>query len=371
MRPSAALLAFLILIMPATGQTPVTVAQLEQFLTSSRASKLSDNEIARRLSRSELSEQLTAARLARILAETKLRPETAGQLEIMSAASLFEPAPASDLPQWPSPDAATQGEMLKVVRDRVGEELHLLPDFLATRVTRSFDNAPIPGEKERSKPTVQIHFVREYRSGIAMRNGREVNRAIGGEAVTGDMRPAPTGLSSWGEFGAILTIVLSDSFSGSVQWNRWQRTETGKRIAVFHYQIPQPASHYTVDFCCYRKSEDDPTLYPFHGKPGYEGEIYIDTEGGTIDRITLKAELGQDDPVTKSAIAVQYGEVSIDGRRYVCPVRSVAISELHNRAIEKIDGIGLERHLNEGQFIDYHKFGSTMRVVGAEPEAPR
>lgn len=359
------------MVISAAGQTPVTVAQLEQFLTSRQASKLSDEEIANRLNRSELSEQLTGASLARILNETKLGPKTEEQLEIMAAASLLQSAPARDV-RLPVPDAARQQELLNAAREYVSGELHLLPDLLAMRVTRAFDNLPVLSEKKHGKLTVQMHFVREFRSEIAVRHGREVNRAAGGDAAIPDPQPTPAGLSSWGEFGSILAIVLSDSFSGNVQWDRWQRSETGKQIAVFQYRIPQSASHYTVDFCCYRKSQDDPIMYPFHEKPGYQGEIYVDAPSGRIDRITLRADLRPEDPVTKSAIAVQYGEVIIDGKHYVCPIRSVAISELPNRAIEKIDGVGVERHLNEERFSDYHKFGSTMRIVtGGLQEVPR
>lgn len=355
-------LALLILLIPAAGQTSVTVGQLEQFLTSPHTRKLSDDEIARRLNRAELSEQLTNASLARIITRTNLGPKATEQLEIISAASLFEGAPTSDLPPWPAPNVIKQQQMLQAARSYVSGELRLLPDLLAIRVTRSFDNVPTLSGKKRGKQIVQMHFVREYRNEIAVRSGREVIRTIGeGDRV--GQRPAPAGLSSWGEFGAILTIALSDSFSGNLEWSRWQRSETGKPIAVFRYRIPRLVSHYTVDFCCYRKSQDDPTLYPFHEKPAYAGEIYIDAESGKINRITVQAELSQDDPVTKSAIAVQYGDAIIDGKRYSCPIRSVAISELHNRAIEKIDGIGLERHLNEERFDDYHKFGSTMRIV--------
>jgi len=56
------------------GAKAVTVAQLEQFLTSERSAKLSDQEIANRLSNVTLAEQLTARTLNYIRTETSLGP---------------------------------------------------------------------------------------------------------------------------------------------------------------------------------------------------------------------------------------------------------------------------------------------------------
>jgi hypothetical protein len=108
---------------------------------------------------------------------------------------------------------------------------------------------------------------------------------------------------------------------------------------------------------------DDPADYRFRDKPAYAGEIYVDPANGEIDRITLDAELDQDGLVSRSAIAVQYGHVIIGGKQYVCPLWSIAVSNFHNALIEKIDGIGTERHLNETEFTNYHKFGSSSRIL--------
>jgi hypothetical protein len=357
------MLSFVVLIAPVRGATRVTVAQLEHFLTSSRAAKLSDAEIADRLSQVRLSEQLTAAALKRISSERELGSETAEQIELLAAASIFESPPALELPEWPPPDAATQAEIVRAARDSVNGAVHLLPDFLAVRVTRSFDNLPITEGKKHTKPKIAMHFVGEFRREISIRSGREVHRPFGDARHAVADQPAGGGFSTWGEFGAILAIVLRDSFNGSVAWSRWQKSEAGTRVAVFRYAVPRAASHDTVDFCCYAELEDAPAIYSFHDKPGYHGEIYVDLASGEIDRITLEAELNESDPVTRSEVAVEYGAVSIAGRRYVCPIWSVAVSEVHNLAMRKIDGVGLEEHVNVVQFGEYHKFGSTARIM--------
>ena len=370
MRAFFVVLCVLTLIIPVGAGAPVTVAQVEQFLTSARASKLSDDEIADRLSKVTPSEQVTVATLRRIHSETHLGPNTEEQLELLAASSLFLAPPEAELPDVPAPDSSAQKEITDKARDYARRALHLLPDFLAVRDTRVFDNVPVNGNvSKHARAKIQMHFVREARREIAFRNGREVNRAIEGTGKSDDVENA-SGLSSWGEFGAILTLVLGDATDESLRWSRWQTSDSGAQVAVFRYEIPRSSSHYTVDYCCYRKSDDDPIEYPFNDKPGYHGEIYVNPTSGEIDRVTLEAELLETDPVTRSALAVQYGQVTIDAKRYLCPVRSVAVSELHSAAIEEIDGIGIERHVNKVEFGHYHKFGSTARILTGAAAGP-
>ena len=103
---------------------------------------------------------------------------------------------------------------------------------------------------------------------------------------------------------------------------------------------------------------------PFHGRPAYHGEIFIDGTTGAILRVTLEAEMRSSDPVTRAGIAIDYGPVTIEGdKTYVCPVRSLALSVSENPA--SLDSSGrLVTRMNEVTFSDYHRFGSTVRVVG-------
>jgi hypothetical protein len=175
---------------------------------------------------------------------------------------------------------------------------------------------------------------------------------------------------TWGEFGPILTVALVDSFRENLSWSRWQKSNTGEEVAVFRYTIPRSSSHYLIDFCCYQRSKEDPEMLRFRDKPGYHGELYLNPTTGVVDRITLEAELTEEDPVTASAISVEYGKAGIGGKSYVCPIYALAISEFHNRDVEVIDGVGLEKHINETHFLEYHKFGSTARIVAATPDDP-
>ena len=355
--PVALMLSCLMAVNAASGSAPVTVAQLEQFLNSKQASKESDEGIAERLNEVALSEELAGATLARVLAEAGSRPKTAEQIELLAAESVFRTPPIDEKPREPAPDAATQQRMLDGARAYVNGALQHLPDLLAVRVTRSFDNTITDLHPKHGRPKAEMHFAGEHRREMVYRNGREV-----AETAKGTGSDTVAGLSTWGEFGGILKVVLNDAFSGNVRWERWQRNEAGTRVAVFGYAIPEQSSHYSIDFCCYLPSLENPVELPFHATPGYHGELFVDPREGTIERITVEADLKESDPVVTSAMEVEYGGVEIGGRRVICPVRGVAVTETRNLQMELVDGVGMERHTNLVKFVDYHRFGSTIQV---------
>lgn len=371
MRAFSVLCCFLVLAFPLRAASSVTVAQLEQFLTSRRTAKLPDAEIANRLSGVSLSEQLTPGTLNRIRTEANLGQRSEEQLDLLAAVSIFKVPPLSELPFLAAPSPDAQRLIISKAQGYAKRAQHQLPDFLAVRQTRYYTNVPPAGSPRFAKTPMQMHLTRESRREIEIRDGQEVERALSGLPDAGENLTLNSGLSSWGEFGAILTVMLGDSSTETLQWSRWQKSESGIALAVFRYAIPRSSSHYTVDFCCFQKSLDEPVDYYFHDKPAYAGEIYVNPDNGEIDRITLDAELNDSDPVRRSAIAVQYGYVTIGGRQYLCPMWSIALSDFFSRLIEKIDGVGIERHLNETEFAGYHKFGSSVRIFSSEDGTPR
>ena len=104
MRNAPVLICLFAFVLPVRAAPTVTVAQLEQFLTSTRTARLPDAGIAERLSKVELSEQLTSKTLSRILAESSPGPETEEQLELLATASVIQSPPVTELPSVPAPD---------------------------------------------------------------------------------------------------------------------------------------------------------------------------------------------------------------------------------------------------------------------------
>jgi VWFA-related protein len=64
----------------------------------------------------------------------------------------------------------------------------------------------------------------------------------------------------------------------------------------------------------------------FHQLAGYHGQMAVDPATGSILRLTLEAELKENDPVSKASIVVEYGSVEIGGKNYICPVKSISLS---------------------------------------------
>jgi hypothetical protein len=339
------------------AQTPAsaTVAQLEESLRSKQAAQETDADLAAQLSTLTLTEQLTRPALARIEGETRLGPKASDQLRLLAAISILQPPPAAELPTGPMPDEAAQQRIIQSALQYVNESLHRLPDFLATRETFSFDDIAVRAGKHR-KPKAVLHFVGAHEQEIAYRNGAESDALKMEDAYA----PAPAGLSTWGEFGPVLKIVLGDSFEGSVTWSRWQKGETATEVAVFRYIVPEGASHYLIDVCC---------EVVFRRQPGYQGEIAIDPATGVIDRITVEPDLPTSAPISDLGIAVQYGRAEIGGVEYVCPSRGIATTTIRIADPEVPGGFSNVTYVNEVSFVGYHKFGSTARMVSDNPEA--
>ena len=57
--------------------------------------------------------------------------------------------------------------------------------------------------------------------------------------------------------------------------------------------------------------------------------------------MTMKAELSTADPITRAAVAWQYGKVDIGGRSSICPVQRAAISlasgDMSGRTVRRIN----------------------------------
>src|SRR5215469_5645422 len=141
----------------ASAATRVSVAQLEQFLTSRQAAKESDADIADRLTSVQLSEQLTVQTLKRLEGEVDLGPKSLEQLRLLADSSMFCAAPSEELPRRTAPDEKSQKQMINMAVQYVDAVLRQLPDFLAMRVTDSFDNIPEDLGPKRVRPKAVLH----------------------------------------------------------------------------------------------------------------------------------------------------------------------------------------------------------------------
>jgi hypothetical protein len=365
MRTLAVLLTLAGFMLPAYGARRVTVEELEQTLDA--AHNFPDGEMARQLSDLELTERLSRPQLDRL--ETDVPGDKARQaLMILADSSAFLDPPATEILAQPAPDGAAQRKMLALTVNYVTRTLHQLPNFLATRVTSSFEDSPaetIPGAM--NAPYQPIHPVGDSNVTVTFRDGHEVV-----EKSNFDPRVRP--LTTAGVFGPILGTVVVDAARSKLVWGHWEQGQTGV-LAVFSYEVPKETSHYTITYDSIPSNSTCATTpQTFSEVVAYHGEMAVEPSSGTIVRLTLLADMKPNEFTVNSGIEVEYGQVSIGGKDYLLPTRSVNTSFAHALLVHGGWGHGqgcptlavmpgLQRSLNDVVFENYHVFRSDARIV--------
>jgi VWFA-related protein len=356
----------------------LTVAELTETLSGARAQ--ADDKLAEQLSGLQLSQRLSASTLARLEAALP-GPQSQQELSLLAARSSFLDLPPSEIPSNPSPGVAQQREIMAQVVSYVTKIIHKLPDFMATRATRTFEDHPAGSNSLFGYEP--LHLISQSSANVVYRDGKESDTNSKGKKVD----TAAAGLVSWGEFGPILTTVLLDAAKSQLAWGHWEPGTDGP-LAVFRYAVPAKTSRYEIQFCCVSDSQtpiDGPSGNLYRKLAAYHGEMAVDPATGAIQRITVIADLNPDDPLTNASIAVQYAPVDIGGKTYVCPIRSEAIAQRHipeNRGgtipSTAISQGPILTRLNEVTFDRYHIFRGESRILteaeaaqaGGEPTAP-
>ena len=340
-------------LVPDSADSYVTVSQLREFLQSKATRKLSDDEVADRLASVSLSERLSADTAAQLFTVTQLGPKAAEQFRFLAALSSLRSLPSAENPNIPAPDNAEQKRLLDTVSNYLNQATHQLPDFIATRITSSFNNIPQGKEEEKRYKAARMHWVAESHQDVSYHNGHEIDS---------NQNSLHRALTTWGEFGPVLDVLSRDLSSSHIVWDHWERNSSQKPIAVFQYSISRSASHYKIDYCCYKISENSGSLY-FRENPAYSGYFYVAPETGTISKIVVRADLEEDGPIEESGIELEYGTVNIGGRDYVCPLNGTAILNVRVPDPHSTTKKDIEKNLNEVRFVNYHKFRSTVQIL--------
>ncbi|MDR3739740.1 MAG: VWA domain-containing protein [Terracidiphilus sp.] len=364
---------------PAFAARRVTVQQLEQVLSTLQ--HMQDGDIARQLSELQLTERLSRGKYE--LLKSGLQSEKSRQaFAALADESEFLSLPSSEIPNKSTPDLTEQRRIMGLVVAYVSKSVPQLPNFMATRQTTRFQNTP----QRQGSNEVQfspLHPIDTFTATVLYRDGREMVD----QGTTGEKDPSlpQRGLSSWGEFGPILSTVLLDAAQNKLSWSHWEESSSGP-LAVFAYSVPKEKSHYEVDYCCILNSEET-SAHVFHELVGYHGEITVDAESGVIQRLKIEADLRPGEPVSRAALLVEYAPVKIGGKIYICPVRSIADSRAQSETQDKDIFIQSAPHsgagaggmsvihtnsltpgpeqtlLNDTTFVEYHVFRADSRVL--------
>jgi hypothetical protein len=357
---------------PAGAGTRVTVAQLEQALTAAFTAHKPDAEIARQAATLELSEQLTEASLERLNARLSPGAQTAQALALLADQSAFLDPPAAELLGTAAPDGAAQQRMLDGARDYVAQTLQRLPDFLATRTINQYDDSPQALKKGAWPVRAGLHLVRTSNREISVRNEREPQAVKQGSAASQEQN----GLSSWGEFGFLPAVILTDTVKGKVTWSHWEQMTAGP-VAVFHYAVPRSASHYeiiaTVPHGPRVSLGQHANTSTVRTAPAYRGSLWVDPSTGVILQISIETDKNGSDSFQRVAVMVQYAPVQIGDRKFVCPARSLALYLGIPDANSSL-GDAPTKWLNIASYSGYRRFASTTRILAdtleTQPEKP-
>jgi len=417
----AFLLASAAIPFPAWAAKRMTVEQLQQTLAAAQSSHRKDDDLVQQLADVELVSRVGSAALQQLLAASA-GPKTTAELRALADASVFLDPPAGEIPTTPAPDLAAQKAILGKTIHYVARTLPTLPDFVATRVTQHFDDLPQVLEPGGWPTRAGLHLDGASQMPIAYHDGRETDdpsvaltkeagikkvdqpqaksqaQAKSTDAVdnkSSTASGASSGLTSWGEFGPILGVVLVDAAKGKLSWSHWEQRD-GKPAAVFQFAVNRSVSHYNVQYCCVTSREVIGGSYGtsgggresqqanqgmlraglsvFHEITGYHGNFSVDPDTGTILRIAIEADLKSDDPIQRAAIMVEYGSVKIGDNTYICPTRSISDSVSHElyQSSQTSPFVDMaELQLNEVEFTAYHRFGSESTLIAqAAPSSP-
>lgn len=367
MRRLILLVVLAVLAYPAGAGTRVTVEQLDQKLTAALAARKPDAEIARQIANWDLSERLTGASLERLKARLAPGAQTAQALALLADRSAFLDPPVAELPGATAPDGAAQQRMLDAARNYVAQTLPRLPDFLATRTINRYDDSPQALKKGAWPVRAGLHLVGTSSREISVRNEREGQAVKQGSAASQEQ----SGLSSWGEFGFLPAVILTDTVKGKVTWSHWEQMAAGP-AAVFHYAVPRSASHYEII-----ETVPHGPRVSFLGQhantstvrtaPAYHGSLWVDPATGVILRISIETDENGSDQFRRVAVMVQYAPVQIGDRTFICPARSLAL-DLGISDVNSSLGDAPTEWLNIASYSGYHRFVSTTRILADTPE---
>lgn len=133
------ILVALLMASPVWAAKKISVAQLNDLLTSFQQDRKTDEEAASELQQVELTEELTLPVMNKII---PLAPgkSTIEQIYILEARSAVLPPPSADLPSTPAPDAAAQKAILDKAIAYTTQYFAQLPPLTATKTTLRFQD---------------------------------------------------------------------------------------------------------------------------------------------------------------------------------------------------------------------------------------
>jgi VWFA-related protein len=155
------------------------------------------------------------------------------------------------------------------------------------------------------------------------------------------------GMLSTGEFGVVLSGLFLPKSKAEFTWKK-----TGmlgdETVQVFDYRVARENSTLNL-----RSGSNEVITV------GYHGQVFIDSATRSVRRITQEAD---DVPnkclIHATSVSVDYDYVMINKHDYLLPIGAEIMLRIGHR----------ETDLNEIEFRNFHRFGSTLRLLDSSPE---
>ena len=150
------------------------------------------------------------------------------------------------------------------------------------------------------------------------------------------------GISSAGVFGSVISGLFRPSSKAEIEWKETGVLGDGT-VQVFSYRVAQENSNLNL------------RVGPMEViTVGYHGLVYIDSATHSVRRITEVADgVPKKYPIHATSVSADYDYVSIGGHDYLMPVGAQVILKKGHH----------ETDLNEIGFRDFHRFGSTTKIL--------
>lgn len=249
-----------------------------------------------------------------------------------------EIAQAQSTEQSSAPLGTEQDNLLTMMQRYADRYVSNLPNFVCIQTIRQLE----AGKRSKRWRAGDV-----LTSKLTFNEGHEDRTLIlvNNKEVRSSLKTWRTPLVTEGEFGLLLSRVLSPDSEASFTWSRWE-TLKGKRLAVFDYDVDKQHSTLRLSLSDLAKA-----IVPYHGS------VWADPETGAVWRIT---DTATDIPAVletqQISTTIDYGEIPIGDTTYLLPVEAVVSLLLEKRRVR-----------NEMTFEDYQKFEARSAITfGAE-----
>jgi VWFA-related protein len=218
-----------------------------------------------------------------------------------------------------------------------------LPNFICEQVTER--SVSLDGSitwRHKDKVTGMITYFDHAEDWSLLETERDGRKSHIDENTVGEK-----GISSEGLFGAVITGLFRPLSKAEIAWKETGVLGDGT-VQVFGYRVAQENSNLNL------------RVGPMEViTVGYHGLVYIDSTTHSVRRITEVADdVPKKYPIHAASVSADYDYVSIGGQDYLMPVGAQVILKKGRH----------ETDLNEIGFRDFHRFGSTTKILEQSPD---